>query len=72
MWADIAPIGITASIPESPPGSSRSAWDGGRVGLEEVKLIGWIFVDSTANDYQKHEKKSSCDQDERDKGEGCS
>ena len=55
VWADIAPVGITASIPESPSGGSRSAWDGGSVGLEEVKLIGWVFVDRTANDYQQHE-----------------
>lgn len=49
MWANITPIGITARVPESPPGGGRSAWDGGGVGLEEVELIGWIFVDSATN-----------------------
>lgn len=72
VWASIAPIGFTACIPESPPGGSRSAWDGGGVGLEEVELIGWIFVDSTTNHNQKHKKKSSRNKDERRKGEGCS
>ena len=52
VWANIAPIGITTGVPESPPGGSRSAWDGRSVGLEEVKLIGWVFVDSTTNDDQ--------------------
>lgn len=64
MWASIAPIRITACIPEGPPGGSRSAWDGGGVGLEEVKLIGWVFVDSTTNYNEKHKQKSSSDQDE--------
>ena len=72
MGASIAPIGITACIPESPPGGSRSSWDGGGVGLKEVELIGWIFIDSTTNHDQKHQKKSSRDKDERDNGEGCS
>lgn len=72
MWADIAPVGITTCIPESPSGGSRSAWDGGSVGLEEVELIGRILVDSTTNDNQKHKKKSSSNKDERSKGEGRS
>lgn len=72
VWASITPIGITACVPESPPGCSRSAWDGGGVGLEEVELIGWIFIDSTTNYNQKHKKKSSCDKDERNNREGCS
>lgn len=72
MWANIAPIGITACIPESPPGCSRSAWDGRGVGLKEVELIDWILVYSTTNYNQKHKKQSSSDEDERDKREGCS
>ena len=72
VWANIAPIGITASIPESPAGGSRSAWNGGSVGLEEIELIDWIFIDSTTNHDKKHKKNGSCDEDEGDKGEGCS
>ena len=49
VWTNVAPIGITACIPERPSGSSWSAGDGGGVGLEKVELIGWIFIDSTTN-----------------------
>ena len=72
MWADIAPIGITACIPESPSGGPRSAWDGRGVGLEEVELVGWILIDSTTNYNQKHQKKSPSDQDKRNQSERCS
>lgn len=61
VWASIASIGITAGIPEGPPGGSRSAWDGGGVGLEKIKLIGRVFVNRTTNYDQKHQKESSCD-----------
>lgn len=54
MWADIAPVGFPACIPKSPSGDSGSARDGGGVGLEEVELVGWIFVDGTTNYDQKH------------------
>ena len=50
VGTDIAPVGFTAGIPESPSGDSRGAGDGRGVGLEEVESIGWIFVDSTTND----------------------
>lgn len=72
VWARIAAIGITACIPEGPPGGSGSAWDGGGVGLEEVELIGWILVNSTTNYDEKHQQKSSGDEDERNDGEGRS
>ena len=71
MWTDIAAVGITAGIPEGPSGSGGSAGNGGGVGLEEVELIGWILVDSTTNDNQKHKEKGSGDEDERDEGERC-
>ena len=71
MRTGIATIGITTGIPKSPSGGSRSAGNGGSVSLEEVELIGWIFVDSTTDHHQKHEKKSSSDEDERDNGERC-
>ena len=71
VWTNIAPIGITACIPEGPSGGGGSAGDGGGVGLEEVELIGWILIDGTTNDNQKHEEKSSGDEDERDEGERC-
>ena len=54
VWADIAPVGFPACIPKSPSGDSGSARDGGGVGLEEVELVGWIFVDGTTNYDQKH------------------
>ncbi len=72
VGANIAPVGITAGIPKSPPRCTWSAWDGGSVGLEEVELIGWIFVDGTTNDNEKHQKKSSSDEDDRNNGEGRS
>ena len=68
MWANIAPVGITACVPKSPSGGTRSARDGGGVGLKEVELIGWVLVDGTTNNNQKHKKKSSSDEDERDNG----
>lgn len=49
MWASIAAIGITACIPKGPSRCSRSAGDGGSVGLEEVELIDWILIDGTTN-----------------------
>lgn len=61
MWASIASIGITARVPERPPGGRRSAWDGGGIGLEKVELIGRIFVNRTTDYYQEHEKESACD-----------
>lgn len=70
--ASIASVGVTAGIPESPSGGSRSAWNGGSIGLEEVELIGWIFVNSTTDYNQKHQKKSSSDEDEGNHSERCS
>ena len=71
MWTNIASVGITARIPKGPSGSGGSAGDGGGVGLEEVELIGWILVDSTTDDNQEHEKKSSGDEDKGNEGERC-
>ena len=68
MWASIAAVGITACVPESPSGSTRSAWDGGGVGLKEVELIRWILVDGTTNNNEEHQKKSSSDEDKRHNG----
>ena len=68
MWANIAPVCITACVPESPSGGTWSAWDGGGVGLKEVELIRWILVDGTTNNNEKHQKKSPSDEDERNNG----
>ena len=68
MWANIAPVGITACVPESPSGGTRSAWDGGGVGLKEVELVRWILVDGTTNNNEKHQQKGSSDENERNNG----
>ena len=68
MWASITPVGITACVPESPSGGTRSAGDGGGVGLEEIELICWVLVDGTTDNNEEHQKKSSSDEDERHNG----
>lgn len=68
VWTQVAPVGDTACVPESPSRSCSGSRDSGGVNLEEVELVGWVVVHGAANDRQEHKEESSSNEDKRGDG----
>ena len=66
--ARIVPIDHTASVPKSPSRRRCRAGDSGGGSLEEIVLVGWVFVDSAADEGEEGEEETATDEDERDQG----
>ena len=72
FWTGIAAIGDAAGIPESPPRCWCCPWYAGSRCLEEVELVGRVFVHGATDEDEEGEKKSACDEDERHEAENWS
>ena len=68
----ITAISDAAGIPESPPCGRCCPWYAGRRGLEEVELVGRVFVHGATDENEEGEEKGACDEDERHEAENRS
>ena len=63
------PIGDSADIPERPSRLSRSAWDVGGIGLQEVDVVQGGVVDSAGQQGEEDEEDGTGGEEEGEEGE---
>ena len=68
----ITAIGDAAGIPERPSRCWCCPWYASRRCLEEVELVGRVFVHGATDEDEEGEKKGACDEDERHEAENWS
>lgn len=65
----IAPIVHTAGVPQRPSRAGGRTGDAGGCRLEEIELVGRVFVDAATKEDEEGEKESTSDENEGGDGE---